>query len=49
MVMAAAVPGIFLIPDIFKLLHGFGLFLIHPLHQPQIHLLAVAHPFRRDL
>ena len=49
MVVAVPVPGIFLIPDILNLLHGFGLRLVHPLHQPQVHLLAVAHPLRCDL
>ena len=49
MVVAVPAPGIFLVPDILKLLHGSGLCLVHPLHQPQVRLLAVAHPFRCDL
>lgn len=48
-VVATAVPSIFLIPDILKPLHGFWLFPINPLHQPQVHLLAVAHPLRCNL
>ena len=48
-VVLVAVFPIPLIPDTFDVRKGCGLGLVHPLNQPDIHLLTVAHPLRLDL
>ena len=48
-VMPVAAFTVALVPDLLNRPQGFGLSAVHLLHQQAVHLLAVAHPLRRNL